>query len=149
MRTHLAAALGSAVLTAGTLLGAPAAGAQTAADAPTAASLPTPFHVPVGNTWTDGTVTWYNRSVEVEGTHKSVSTAGEAYCRRTWAYTYDTHHNKIGSAGSDSSDTACGNTKSYRFTVPADVVGGAAYVRVCLDDGNLKDLLCTRPLQRR
>ncbi|MFJ8666329.1 hypothetical protein [Streptomyces sp. NPDC093600] len=142
MRTHLAAALGSAVLIGGTLLGAPAAGAQTAA------GLPTPFHVAVGNTWTKGTVTWYNRSIEVTGTHKSVSTAGEAYCRRTWAYTYDAHENKIGSAGSVLSETACGNTKSYRFSVPADVVGGAAFVRVCLDDGNLKDLLCTTPLRR-
>lgn len=142
MKTHFAAALGSVVLTAGTLLGAPAAGAQTDA------GLPTPFNVPVGNTWTKGTVTWSNRSVEVAGTHKSVSAAGDAYCRRTWAYTYDSHGNKIGSAGSASSDTACGNTKSYRFPVPADVVGGATFVRVCLDDGNYKDLLCSLPLYR-
>ncbi|MDQ0904521.1 hypothetical protein QFZ22_000506 [Streptomyces canus] len=142
MKTHFAAALGSVVLTAGTLLGAPAAGAQTDA------SLPTTFNVPVGNTWTKGTVTWFARSVEVVGTHKSVSAAGDAYCRRTWAYTYDSHDNKIGSAGSASSDTACGNTKSYRFTVPADVYGGATFVRVCLDDGNYKDLLCSPRLQR-
>ncbi|MGW3413577.1 hypothetical protein [Streptomyces sp. NPDC000888] len=38
MKTHLAAALGSVVLTAGTLLGAPAAGAQTATAHPTADS---------------------------------------------------------------------------------------------------------------
>ncbi|MFJ8085441.1 hypothetical protein ACIQ6Y_33295 [Streptomyces sp. NPDC096205] len=136
MKAHLAAALGSAVLTAGTLLGAPAAGAQTVA-------YPiTTFDIPVGNTWTKGTVTWYNRSIEVVGTHKSVSAAGSAYCRRTWAYTYDAAGRMLGSAGSAPSDTACGNTKDYRFVVPADVVGGAALVRVCLDDGNLKDLLC-------
>ncbi|MEV2255421.1 hypothetical protein AB0I94_33460 [Streptomyces sp. NPDC050147] len=149
MRTHLAAALGSAVFVAGTLLGAPAAGAQTTADAQSADGLPTPFHVAVGNTWTNGTVTWSNRSVEVIGTHKSVSQAGEAYCRRTWAYTYDSHDNMIGSNGSAASDTACGNTKSYRFTVPANVVGGASHVRVCLDNGGLVDLLCTPPLRRR
>ncbi|MGR4880499.1 hypothetical protein ACIPUC_13820 [Streptomyces sp. LARHCF249] len=137
MKTHLAAALGSVVLTAGALLGAPAAGAQTAAY-PT-----TDFDVTVGNTWTKGTITWYNRSVVVTGTHKSVSSAGPAYCRRTWAYTYNAADTvKLGSAGSDSSDTACGTSKNFSFAVPADVPGGAGLVRVCLDDGNLKDLLC-------
>ena len=138
MQTHLAAALGSVVLTAGTLLGAPAASAQTAA-------YPvTPYGpVTVGNTWTTGTITWYGRSVVVTGTHKSVSAAGPEYCRRTWAYTYDAAGAKLGSAGSASSDTACGTTKTYSgFQVPADVPGGAALVRVCLADGNLKDLLC-------
>ncbi|MFC8342677.1 hypothetical protein [Streptomyces sp. NPDC057280] len=144
MRTHLAAALGTVVLTAGTLLGAPAAGAQTS-DYPTTAYGP----VTVGNTWTQGTITWYNRSVAVVGTHKSVSAAGPAYCRRTWAYTYDAHDTKLGSAGSVSSDTACGTTVNFSsFDVPADVPGGAAFVRVCLDDGNLKDLLCS-PRYRR
>ncbi|MCZ4098427.1 hypothetical protein C8250_041025 [Streptomyces sp. So13.3] len=33
-------------------------------------------------------------------------------------------------------------TKNFTFTVPANVVGGAGLVRVCLDDGNYKDLLC-------
>ncbi|MEU0686704.1 hypothetical protein [Streptomyces uncialis] len=47
---------------------------------------------------------------------------------------------KIGSSGSDS--YACGNIKSHDFTVPADIRGGAAYVRVCLDDKALKDLKC-------
>jgi hypothetical protein len=142
MKTHFAAALGSVVLTAGTLLGAPAAGAQTDA------SVPTPFNVSVGNTWTKGAVTWFNRSVEVVGTHKSVSAAGAAYCRSTWAYTYDSHDNLLGSAGSAPADTACGNTKSYRFTVPADVYGGATFVRVCLDDGYGKDLECSPRLRR-
>lgn len=138
MQSHLAAALGSVVLTAGTLLGAPAVSAQ-------AAAYPvTPYGpIAVGNTWTQGTITWYNRSVVVKGTHKSVSSAGPEYCRRTWVYTYDANGAKLGSAGSDSSDTACGTTKDFSpILVPADVPGGAALVRVCLDDGNLKDLLC-------
>ncbi|MET9853149.1 hypothetical protein ABZY57_09415 [Streptomyces sp. NPDC006450] len=45
---------------------------------------------------------------------------------------------------------ACATIASYDFVVPADQPGGAAYVRVCLDDGNLKDLACkliARPLQ--
>ncbi|MDT7843312.1 hypothetical protein [Streptomyces justiciae] len=144
MQTHLAAALGSVVLTAGTLLAAPAAGAQASAY-PTTAYAP----VTVGNTWTKGTITWYNRSVAVVGTHKSVSAAGPAYCRRTWAYTYDANGARLGSAGSVAADTACGTTKNFSsFVVPADVVGGAAFVRVCLDDGNLTDLLCSRPYAR-
>ncbi|MFD3538497.1 hypothetical protein ACFWUQ_03230 [Streptomyces sp. NPDC058662] len=137
MQRHLAAALGSVVLTAGTLLGAPAASAQVAA-------YPvTPYGpIAVGNTWTKGTITWYNRSVVVKGTHKSVSSAGPAYCRRTWAYTYDANGTLLGSAGSAPSDTACGTTEDFAFPVPADVPGGAARVYVCLDDGNLKDLRC-------
>ncbi|MFI8529511.1 hypothetical protein ACIGMX_04500 [Streptomyces aquilus] len=144
MQTRLAAALGTVVLTAGTLLGVPAAGAQTSAYPTTAYA-----RVPVGNTWTQGTITWYNRSVAVVGTHKSVSAAGPAYCRRTWAYTYDSAGAKLGSAGSYASDTACGTTKDFSsFDVLADVPGGAASVRVCLDDGNLQDLLCSPPYRR-
>ncbi|MEN8652201.1 hypothetical protein ABCR94_16715 [Streptomyces sp. 21So2-11] len=136
MRTHFAAALGTVVLTAGTLLAAPAA-----ADA--AAFPVTEFNVTVGNTWTKGTLTWQNRSVVVKGTHKSVSAAGSAYCRLTWAYTYNASDTaKLGSKGSESADTACGTSKNFSFTVPADVPGGAGLVRVCLDDGNFKDLLC-------
>ncbi|MFF5494217.1 hypothetical protein [Streptomyces aquilus] len=144
MQSHLAAALGTVVLTAGALLGAPAADAQTS-DYPT-----TPYtRITVGNTWTQGTITWYNRSVAVVGTHKSVSAAGPAYCRRTWAYTYDANGAMLGSAGSYASDTACGTTKNFSsFVVPADVPGGAASVRVCLDDGNLEDLLCSTPYRR-
>ncbi|OEJ23601.1 hypothetical protein AR457_02900 [Streptomyces agglomeratus] len=142
MRTRFAAALGTTALAAGTLLGAPAAHAHTAA-------YPvTPFYVEVGNTWTTGTLTWQNRSVVVKGTHKSVSAAGPAYCRRTWAYTYNAADTvKLGSNGSASGDTACGTTEDFSFVVPADVPGGAGLVRVCLDDGNLKDLLC-RPYRR-
>ncbi|NEA54773.1 hypothetical protein G3I60_11610 [Streptomyces sp. SID13666] len=137
MRTHLAAALGTVVLTAGTLLGAPAAGAHTAA------YPSTDFEVTVGNTWTKGTVTWLNRSVVVTGTHKSVSSAGLAYCRLTWAYTYNAADTvQLGSNDSKPVDTACGTSKNFTFTVPANVVGGAGLVRVCLDDGNYKDLLC-------
>ncbi|PWI13039.1 hypothetical protein DI272_01985 [Streptomyces sp. Act143] len=143
MKTHLAAVLGSAVLTAGTLLGAPAAGAQTSAYPVTPVEP-----IEVGNTWTMGTITWYDRSIAVAGTHKSVSAAGPEYCRRTWVYTYDAAGARLGSAGSYAADTACGTTKTYSsFAVPANVPGGAALVRVCLDDGNLKDLLC-RPYRR-
>src|SRR4051812_35420286 len=76
MKTHLAAAVGSVVLTAGTLLGAPAAGAQTAAY-PT-----TTFDVSYGASYARGTLTWYNRSVGAEGTLRAVG------CRRAWLGTY-------------------------------------------------------------
>ncbi|AGK75685.1 hypothetical protein SFUL_701 [Streptomyces microflavus DSM 40593] len=136
MRTHLAAALGTVALAAGTLL-------APAADARAAAAPVTDFRVSVGNTWTTGTVTWHNRSVTVTGTHKSVSTAGPAYCRLTWGYTYNAAGTvKLGSNGSASAATACGTSKNFTFSVPADVPGGAGLVRICLDDGNYKDLLC-------
>ncbi|MBW5425770.1 hypothetical protein GKQ77_30120 [Streptomyces sp. BG9H] len=136
MRTQLSAAVGAVALTAGALLGAPAAGAQ-ATDYPTNS-----FRVEVGNTWTDGKLTWYNRSVLVEGTHKSVSSAGKAYCRLTWGRTYDASRALVGTRGSDPGDMACGTTRSFSFVVPADIVGGAQLVRICLDDGNYNDLLC-------
>lgn len=143
MKTHFAAALGSVVLTAGTLLGAPAAGAQTATAYPTS-----DFNINFGATWTRGTVTWYNRSVRVVGQHRSAVSDGAVTCRTTWAYSLQNNRAVIGQGGG--SPIACGTIASYDFVVPADQPGGAAYVRVCLDDGNLKDLACkliARPLQ--
>ncbi|MFI0090727.1 hypothetical protein [Streptomyces bobili] len=136
MRTQLSAALGAVALTGGAILGAPAANAQ-AVDYPDSS-----FRVEVGNTWTTGKLTWYNRSVLVEGTHKSVSSAGRAYCRLTWGRTYDADRALVGSKGSDPSDMACGTTRTFSFVVPADILGGARLVRICLDDGNYEDLLC-------
>ncbi|MFB6523700.1 hypothetical protein [Streptomyces sp. NPDC056401] len=143
MKTHFAAALGSVVLTAGTLLGAPAAGAQTTTAYPTS-----DFNINFGATWTRGTVTWYNRSVRVIGQHRSAVSDSAVTCRTTWAYSLQGNRAVIGQGGG--SPTACGTIASYDFVVPADQPGGAAYVRVCLDDGNLKDLACkliARPLQ--
>lgn len=131
MRTHLAAALGTAVLAATALAGAPTAEAQVAAAED--------FHVAVGNTWTDGTVTFYNRSVLVEGVHKSVSAANRMTCRTTLATT-------VNSAGPIdnrvSGDVACGNTKAFSLVVPANLPGGATAVEVCLTDANSTELKC-------
>jgi hypothetical protein len=141
MKTHLAAALGTVVLTAGTLLGAPAAGAQPATTTATAADYPTsPVNITFGATWTRGTVTWYNRSVRVVGQHRSAVAGSAISCRTTWAYTLQADRAVIGQGGGD--PIACGTIEPYNFVVPADQPGGAAYVRVCLDDGNLKDLAC-------
>ncbi|GHI90446.1 hypothetical protein ACWGF3_17710 [Streptomyces xanthophaeus] len=129
MKTHLAAALGSVVLTAGTLLGAPAASAQTAAY-PT-----TPFDVTYGASYARGTLTWYNRSVGVDGTLRAVG------CRRAWFGAYGASGNEL---GAKSTSTKCDVTYPLQTVIPADVPGGAVYVIVCIDDANANPLKCVR-----
>ncbi|MCX5613306.1 MULTISPECIES: hypothetical protein [unclassified Streptomyces] len=129
MKTHLAAALGSVVLTAGTLLCAPAAGAQTAAYPTTAVD------VTYGASYVRGTLTWYNRSVGVEGTLRAVG------CRRAWFGAYGASGNELGAR---STSTKCDVTYPVSTGIPADVPGGAAYVIVCIDDANANPLKCVR-----
>lgn len=118
MKTHLAAALGSFVLTAGTLLGAPAVGAQTA-------PYPsTPFDVTVGASSVRGTLTWYDRSVGAAGTHRAVG------CNRVWFSTYGASGNELGTS---STSRQCNGTYQFNVVLPANVPGGAASVRICLD----------------
>ncbi|MGW3698718.1 hypothetical protein ACWECR_39445 [Streptomyces sp. NPDC005056] len=126
MRTHLAAAFSAVTLTTGMLLTAPTASAQPAAY-PT-----TPFNVAVTNTYTTGTLTWYGRSVLVEGVHKS---ADQENCRGTTAFTLDAGNGQLG-VGYSNTRSCAGEVVPFSFTVPADVPGGAAVVRVCLDDGS-------------
>ncbi|WP_329561206.1 hypothetical protein OG711_28130 [Streptomyces uncialis] len=137
MRTSMSGCLAALTLAAGAVLAPGAAAAET-----TAAALPTStFHIKYGATWTKGKITWANRSVRVVGQHRSaVAGSAATTCRTTWAYTLKANRGVLGSDGSRSH--ACGNIKSHDFTVPADVRGGAAYVRVCLDDGAYKDLKC-------
>ncbi|WP_406131585.1 hypothetical protein [Streptomyces sp. NBC_00989] len=127
MKTHLAAAVGSVVLTAGTLLGAPAAGAQTAAY-PT-----TTFDVTYGASYARGTLTWYNRSVGVDGTLRAVG------CRRAWIGTYTASASELDAR---STSTQCDATYPIVTTVPADVPGGAGIVVVCVADANANPLKC-------
>ncbi|MFF0203216.1 hypothetical protein [Streptomyces sp. NPDC005017] len=130
MKPQLAAAVGSAVLTAATVLGAPAAGAQTAAY-PT-----TPITgVSYGASYISGTLTWYNRSVGVDGALRAVG------CRRAWVGAYDASGIRL---GAKSTSTKCDVTYSLNEfpAVPADVPGGAAYVVVCLDDATASPLDC-------
>ncbi|MEU4078022.1 hypothetical protein DEJ45_04955 [Streptomyces venezuelae] len=126
MRTRLAAALSGVLLAAGTLLNAPAATAQASAY-PTSS-----FDVTVGNTYTRGTITWYNRSVTVTGEHKSVDGFS---CRGTSVFT-------LNSAGVELSRgysaNVCGMSANFTVPVEADVAGGAAVVRICLDDGGME-----------
>ncbi|MEU1018338.1 hypothetical protein ABZ383_34850 [Streptomyces sp. NPDC005900] len=129
MKTPLAAALGSAVLTAGALLGAPAVSAQTTAY-PT-----TPVDVTYGASYVRGTLTWYNRSVGFSGTLRAVG------CRRAWFGAYDANNVKRGEV---STSPKCDTTYAINVGIPADVAGGAASVIVCIDDANANPLKCVR-----
>ena len=123
MRTRLAAGLCGVALTAGTLLSAPAASAQASAY-PT-----TTFDVTVGNTYTRGTITWYDRSVTVTGEDKSVDGFS---CRGTTAFTLNSARDQL---DYNFSASVCGMSAPFTIPVEADVPGGAAVVRICLDDG--------------
>lgn len=127
MKTHFAAALGSVVLTAGTLLVAPA---PAVAQAPASVSK---FDVTYGASYARGTLTWSNRWVGVEGTLRAVG------CRRAWFGAYDASDNKLDEA---STGTKCNTTYPLKTDLSADKPGGAAYVIVCLDDENAKPLKC-------
>ncbi|MFF9347788.1 hypothetical protein [Streptomyces sp. NPDC014734] len=131
-RTHLAAALGTSVLTTGMLLGTPAAGAQASAHPVST------FDVTLGNTYTRGTITWHDRAVTVAGAQKSVDPANR---RQTTAYSLDIHNKQLGYAVTPG--IACGKTQDFSFPAYSGVPGGAAVVRICLDDGT-KALLCKR-----
>ncbi|MET9661706.1 hypothetical protein [Streptomyces sp. NPDC006510] len=123
MRARLAAVVGTVVLGAGMLVNAPAAHA---------ADPVSEFDVTVGNTYTRGTITWHNRSVTVAGEQKSVSSSS---CRGTTAFTLDAANKQL---GLNYTSRTCGASETFTpFTVPADVPGGAAVVRICLDDGAL------------
>jgi len=140
----LAVAVASA-LAIPTVLTAPAAATaapsalavEAATAARTAAAYPTSsFDVTYGATYTRGTLLWAYRSVGVDGTQRAISTSG---CRRTYVYTYDAGVNQLGVR---SSSTLCDGVAPISFTVPADVPGGAAFVSVCLADGNGAALEC-------
>lgn len=132
MRTHIATALSAVALAAGTLLGA----------APTGAHASTPpvsnFDVTLGNTYTRGTITWYARAVTVAGVQKSVDPVN---CRQTTAYSLDSQNHQLGYAVTPG--IACGEAQSFSFIADTGVPGGAAVVRICLDDGT-KALKCAR-----
>jgi len=86
----------------------------------------TPFNVPYGNTYTTGTVTFYNRQATVVGEQKAVATSGCRYTVGT-AYTLDNRP-----LGTNRSQVTCNGSERYQFNVPANVAGGAAYVEVDL-----------------
>ncbi|MFJ3903718.1 hypothetical protein [Streptomyces sp. NPDC090025] len=123
MRRSLArtAAVAAAVLATGTLLAAPTATAS--------ATATSTFDVTYGNTYTRGTITWYNRSVRVAGEHKSVD-AGS--CRGTTAFLLDSGSADVGHASSP--EIVCGASGDFGFPVSTDRAG-VNVVRICLEDG--------------
>ncbi|GGV67496.1 hypothetical protein GCM10010277_76220 [Streptomyces longisporoflavus] len=129
MKTHLAAALGSVVLTAGTLLGAP-----TAVGAQSAPYPSTPFDVTAGASSVQGTLTWYNRSVGATGKLR----AGD--CTRLRFSTYGASGNELGSWRSS---IQCNVTYQFSTVLPANAPGGAASVEICLGDAHAA-LTCER-----
>ncbi len=148
MRNRLAtaAALSTALISAGPLLGTPAADAagtvaaapaastaSTASTVPAAGALPaadtTHFDVTLGNTYTRGTLTWSNRSFHLVGEHKSVSATS---CRGTTAFAVKADNHDAGSASSK--NNVCGKSDAFDFWLTVDVAG-IDVVRVCLDNG--------------
>jgi len=118
-----------------------------AAPAALAASYPSKhFRVEYGNTYSDGYVTFYNRSVGVTGEQKSVSDTPSG-CRYTHAEAFNSSGAMIGEGNSQ---ITCG--RSEKFTIKpfrADVPGGAAYVEVTLVSYDLTDYLDTERLYPR
>ncbi|MEV0734290.1 hypothetical protein [Polymorphospora sp. NPDC050346] len=120
-----------------------AAGLAVPAQASVSTTSTTSFHVQTGNTFTTGTLTFYNRSVRVLGYTRA--TAGA--CRQTVVETRGSSHVLLGVG---KTANGCAGTSSwdfpFDFTVQADRPGGAAYVWVCLFGGlpnsTPKELLC-------
>ncbi|MFI1760843.1 hypothetical protein ACH41H_02025 [Streptomyces sp. NPDC020800] len=103
------------------------------------------YAVPYGQTYTKGTLTWYNRSVQLTGEQKSVSTSS---CRLTYIAAYRSdggpHYTRLSER---TTKPVCGKSIGISVAVPADVVGGADYVYICLDDtrNHLNCLTFDRP----
>ncbi len=95
----------------------------------TGSGVTTAFDLTIANTYTRGTITWYNRSVNVSGEDKSVNASN---CRGTSVFTLT---NAKAQLGYGYSPGVCGRSASFSVSVAANVSGGAAVVRICLDDG--------------
>lgn len=83
------------------------------------------FHIEYGNTYTTGTVTFYNRSVTVSGEQKAVSSSG---CRFTSAFVARPDFMN----GRGESAAICSGSTKFSFSFPADAAGGAESVTVNL-----------------
>ncbi|PKW00033.1 hypothetical protein ATK30_0104 [Amycolatopsis echigonensis] len=110
------------------------AGLVIAAPQSGAAAYPTNnFDVTFGASYTRGTITWYDRSVRLTGTMRSLASSG---CRRTIGFTYNADASK--QLGEHGTSSQCGDAIKALppIDVPADVPGGAGFVTVCLTDGD-------------
>ena len=103
----------------------------------------THFDIIYGNTYFVGDITWYNRSVEVDGTLHGIS------CRTVVATTYTTDLSRP-PLDERSTSPVCNASVVEHIPLNADVYGGAAYVVMNLDDpygglfNVLKSAVCTR-----
>ncbi|NUT96583.1 MAG: hypothetical protein HOY78_31630 [Saccharothrix sp.] len=91
----------------------------------TAAAYPTSdFKIPYGASYFNGTITWFNRSIEGVGSFRATG------CRRVYLQAF------AGSTplGVRSSSTWCDRTGSVTLSPPADVVGGADNAWVYMTD---------------
>jgi hypothetical protein len=105
-----------------------AAAATVIATAPSAEAASYPrmtFRVEYGQTYTTGTVTFYNRAVVVEGEQKAVSSSG---CRKTGAQAVAGGEQ----LGRNEWAWTCSGSEKFSFTVPANRPGGADRVFVNL-----------------
>lgn len=106
------------------LAGAPAATAATTAY-PT-----TYFSVQSGDSWYAGQITWYNRSVSLDGDLNAYG------CKRAYGIAW------AGTTPLDerSTSTHCDNYTDQNISLAANVPGGADHVRINLTDANGKVL---------
>lgn len=103
------------------------AGHANAASAP-----PSKYAVSYGQTYSKGTLTWYNRSVQLTGEQKSVSASS---CRKTYIAAYRSDGGpKYTRLSERTTKPVCGKSIDISVNVPADTVGGADYVYICLED---------------
>ncbi|WP_410652041.1 hypothetical protein [Amycolatopsis sp. cmx-4-54] len=134
-RTRKAGAAVAAAASAGAMVFA-----ATPATAAVTAYPTSSFAIVVGASYYKGTVTWYNRSVGVDGAFKASG------CRRIYAEA------RAGSAwlGWQSSSTWCDESGPAHLTVSADADGGANKVYVWMTTGNpaegLEYFTCFRTL---
>ena len=120
-------------------LTAPTAAATSQAEA---AYITRYFNAEYGNTYSRGQVTFYNRSVLVDGQHKSVSSSS---CRYTVATSFTASGTIL---GRDSAHRVCNRSEAYSFTLPADVAGGADRVDVSLVHYETGEVLDTDTIWR-
>ncbi|MFF6786940.1 hypothetical protein [Streptomyces sp. NPDC012510] len=117
MKTYLAAVLGSVVLTAGALLGAPAASGAQTAPYPS-----TPIDIWLGASSIRGTLTWYGSPVAA-GAFRSVG------CNRMWSSAYDASGNELAFS---STNTQCDMTSAFNIAFPR----ATESVEICLVGAN-------------
>ncbi|GAA0943822.1 hypothetical protein GCM10009554_37440 [Kribbella koreensis] len=103
--------------------------APLASQAATTAYPTAPFDVRYGNTYAVGTVTFFNRGVATDGTVKSVSLTD---CRFIRVQALNPAGHQLSPDSVDDSNIACEGSVLATTNLPADVIGGAASVRVSL-----------------